>query len=247
MKKFKRFQIFGAAVLLGAALLGSANISCGESQENPPVGAAAAPAEINHADSIYFAEPDFYEMANTDSRTILTHYPTYQQTTEYTCGPAAALTVLRHFGEEKFTEMGLAKAMKTQGYPIGTNVTDTVDFFRVLGWEVNSSLDTRAFETYGAFQDFALGYLKRGVPIMVENVEWGGHWRVIIGYDTLGTDSSLDDVLIFADPYDTCDHDQDGYTVQNGEKFFAMWFDHAMLPEKERNQPWVAAYPKQKK
>ena len=74
MKKFKRFQIFGAAVLLGAALLGSANISCGESQENPPVGAAAAPAEINHADSIYFAEPDFYNMTSDANLTILPHY-----------------------------------------------------------------------------------------------------------------------------------------------------------------------------
>ena len=74
-------------------------------------------------------------------------------------------------------------------------------------------------------------------------MEWGGHWRVIIGYDTMGTETTLDDTLILADPYDTCDHKQDGYVVQNGEKFFAMWFDHSMLPDNQRNQPWIIAHP----
>ena len=66
---------------------------------------------------------------------------------------------------------------------------------------------------------------------------------MIIGYDNMGTESPLDDMLIFVDPYDTCDHYQDGYTVGNAIKFFSMWFDHSMLPEKERYQPWIIAYP----
>ena len=45
--------------------------------------------------------------------------------------------------------------------------------------------------------------------------------------------------LIFMDPYDTSDHLQDGYTVGNGESFYAMWFDHSMLPETQRQQPWM--------
>lgn len=207
-------------------------------------GASSAPGEINHPASPYFSENDYFTMKNTGSRTILSHYPTYQQATEYTCGPAAALTVLYYYGNRDFDEMSLAKGMKTQGYPIGTNPFDMVEFFRTLGWEVRSSLDSPAFDTYSAFMDFAQSNLRRGVPIMVENVEWGGHWRVIIGYDSMGTESTLDDVLIMADPYDTCDHMQDGYVVQNGEKFYSMWFDHYMLPEKQRNQPWITAEPK---
>ena len=81
-------------------------------------------------------------------------------------------------------------------------------------------------------------------PIMVENVEWGGHWRVIIGYDTCGTENTLDDVLIMADSYDTSDHYQDGYAVNNAERFFSMWFDSSMFPKKQRNQPWIIAKPK---
>lgn len=207
-------------------------------------GASSAPPEINHKDSIYFAIPDFYSMATTKDRVMLSHYRTYQQTTEYTCGPAAALTVLYHYGKQDYDEMDLAKGMKTKGYPIGTNPGNMVKFFRGIGWEVKSSLDSPPFEDYGSFREFVLSHLRQGTPIMVENVEWGGHWRVIIGYDTMGTASTLDDVLILADPYDTCDHWMDGYTVANGEKFFSMWFDHSMLPKDQQNQPWIVAQPK---
>ena len=46
---------------------------------------------------------------------------------------------------------------------------------------------------------------------MVDWIDWGGHWQVIIGLDTIGTDDTEDDVLVMADPYDTTDHYQDGY------------------------------------
>lgn len=78
---------------------------------------------------------------------------------------------------------------------------------------------------------------------MVENVFMGGHWRVIIGYDTMGTQTIADDVLIFADTYDVADHNQDGYSIENGENFFWTWFDYQVLPENERKQPFVVAYP----
>ena len=100
------------------------------------------------------------------------------------------------------------------------------------------------FDEY-AFQKFVIENLSAGKPIIVENVDWGGHWRVIIGYDSLETSDLLyDDVLIFADPYDTSDHNQDGYAIQSFDRFFSMWFDNHILPEKERNQAWLIATPK---
>ena len=75
--------------------------------------------------------------------------------------------------------------------------------------------------------------LLQGKSIIVENVEFGGHWRVIIGCDEL-----YDDVLIFADPFDTSDHKQDGYTCGSLDRFYWMWFD-----KRERNQPWLVATP----
>lgn len=204
-------------------------------------GASAAPAEINHKGSVYFDTGiDFYEAASTDSRIILKHYPTYQQTTEYTCGPAAALTVLYYYGVEKYNEASLAVGMKTQGYPIGTNPKDMLAFFDGIGWKTQSSLTHPRFEEYADFMKFVRENLSAGIPIMVENVEWGGHWRVIIGYDTMSTENTLDDVLIFADPYDTSDHKQDGYTVGNAERFYAMWFTHDTPPEE---QVFITAHP----
>ena len=49
--------------------------------------------------------------------------------------------------------------------------------------------------------------------------DWGGHWQVLIGYDNMGTETTQDDVLIVADPYDTTDHNQDGYGVYGAERF----------------------------
>lgn len=206
-------------------------------------GASAASAEINHKDSIYFTENDFYNMPSTDDRIILKNYRTYQQTTEYTCGPAAALTVLYYFGEKNFDEMMLAKEMKTDTSK-GTTTKNMVKFFEKIGWEVDSSLNHKKIAEYADFKNFVLKNLQEGKPILVENVEWGGHWRVIIGYDTLGTEDTLDDVLIMMDSYDTSDHDQDGYAINNGWRFFSMWFDSHLFPKAQKNQPWIVASPK---
>ena len=91
-----------------------------------------------------------------------------------------------------------------------------------------------------SFQNFILKTIRSKTPILVENVEWGGHWRVIIGYDTMGTKSTLDDVLILEDPYDTSDHWQDGYVVNNGERLYAMWFDiPSGRKETSLNKLWI--------
>jgi len=181
-------------------------------------------------------------MTSSGDRIILPHYPTFQQTTEYSCGPAAARTVLDFFGNNDFDETTLIKLMKTKP-KIGTSLGNMVKFFKSIGWNVQSSLDTPPMDQ-AAFQKFVMKNLSQGKPILVENVEFGGHWRVIIGCDGMNTASDLyDDVLIFADPYDTSDHKMDGYSIGSLDRFFWMWFDHNMLPKKERNQTWLIATP----
>jgi len=205
-------------------------------------GAAVAPAEINHTDSIYFAQTDFSSMKTTGDRIFLENYPTYQQKSDFSCGPACALTVLNYFGNMDYDEAILRKKMGTKP-KIGTSLSKMVKFFAEIGWEVESSLNFEPM-TEKSFQEFVIKNLSEEKPIMVENVEYGGHWRVIIGYDGMGTENFYDDVLIFADPFDTSDHAQDGYAVESFDRFYSMWFDHNMLPESERNQPWLIATPK---
>ena len=66
-------------------------------------------------------------------------------------------------------------------------------------------------------------YLSLGRPILIGWDEWGGHWQVIVGYDDLGTEDTQDDVLILADPYDTTDHNQDGYYLESFERLVFGW------------------------
>jgi len=53
----------------------------------------------------------------------------------------------------------------------------------------------------------------------------------VIGYDTRNTDDLMDDVIIFADPYDRHDDHQDGFNmVLMAQRFYYMWYD-ALLSE----------------
>ena len=243
MKKFCLLLILLFASAVQAQSEALRVIPYPESTDTKSEGASSAPISINHEHSVYFdTASDFFEAKSTDSRIILAHYPTYQQTKENTCGPAAALTVLYYFGVKDYTELELAREMRTKP-DVGTNPKDMLAFFERIGWKTQSSLKHSRFDDYESFMKFVQETLKAGTPMLVENVDWGGHWRVIIGFDSMNTESSLDDVLIMADPYDTCDHKQDGYVVNNAEKFFSMWFDHCLLPEDQREQPFVIARP----
>ena len=207
---------------------------------------------VEQSKSPYFLQIDVFNLKPTETLTILPNFKTYQQTTEYTCGPATALMVLNHFGETKYDElqianmMGCAIAMDSDG----ASTEKMVNFFKNINWEVTSSITEGksdgdyTFEDPIEFKDWVIDNLKNNTPIMVEWVDWGGHWQAIIGYDTMGTDSISDDVIIFADSYDTSDHFQDGYYIFSAQKFFYMWFDKGILPKNQSIQQWVIAKPK---
>lgn len=82
-------------------------------------------------------------------------------------------------------------------------------------------------------------HLKNNRPIMVEWADWDGHWQAIIGYDNNGTPGVGDDMLIFADPYDTSDHAQDGYFVFPLERWFNMWNDRKVAAKPYQLQSYV--------
>ena len=89
------------------------------------------------------------------------------------------------------------------------------------------------------FVKWLTGHLKEGRPIMVEWGDWDGHWQAIIGYDNNGTPSIGDDILVFADPYDTSDHWQDGYYFYPLERWFYMWQDRKVAPKPYQLQPFI--------
>lgn len=219
-------------------------------------GASSYDGIGDHPDSPYFRHHDFYNMTSSGSLTIISNFKTYQQTTEYHCGPVAALMVLYHYGVTDADELSIGVKMKTHqgadgGEPmvdteIGTTVSGMVGYFQSIGWHVESSLTGEnpfVEEDVDGFRDWVIANLESNTPIIVEWVDWGGHWQVIIGYDTMGTEHFGDDIIIMADPYDTSDHYQDGYFIVNAERFFYMWFDHVYQPEGQQYQQWVIAKP----
>jgi len=192
-------------------------------------------------DSQYWQIPDFYNMTSSDTLTILTNYKTTQQTNGWTCGPASALTVLEWYDMRgDLNEMDLVY-LRQKDEPGATSLRQMINIFEGLEknmgqkWDLYSTFDAEIDWDDGAYPyatyegervnlfELVPQILKEGKPIIVGWNDWGGHYQVIIGYDTLGTEITADDVLILADPYDTTDHHQDGYLIQSAERLIWDW------------------------
>jgi hypothetical protein len=179
----------------------------------------------DHNHSPYYKSFDFYDMQDSASREMLHNFKTTQQVTEWTCGPACALMVANWFGKSKkgLTELDLAQ-LRQGGQPGATKVNGMVEMFDGLNAKYGDDWVTLTMRDYGG--DVAAlipELLAKGIPMMVGSDEWGGHWQVIIGYDDMGTPGTQDDVLIMADPYDTTDHNQDGYFLKPFERLIYGW------------------------
>lgn len=197
----------------------------------------------DHAGSPYFAHPDFYNMTSTDTLTILSGFRTQQQTSEWSCGVSSALMVLEHFGmlgnhnEETLAAFRSVSPSTGRGgaEPSATSLQQMIDIFEgVGGFELTSTFDYIESEEY-FWLDTIVSYLAEGTPIMIGWNDWGGHWQVIIGYDTMGTGTEQDDVMIVADPYDTTDHNQDGYGIYPAERFIYNFTFYDFFEEEELN------------
>ena len=70
------------------------------------------------------------------------------------------------------------------------------------------------------FSEYLKNSLKQNESVIVLSNDWGGHYTVVIGYDDMGTDDIEDDVVIIADPFDTTDHIDDGYTIWSYERLY---------------------------
>lgn len=187
-------------------------------------GSAAVERQADHTDSPYYKHPDFYHMKSTETLVMLENFKTIQQATEWTCGLTSILMVMEWFGKrEGRTELDLVP-YRENDEPGATMLAQMVKVFHALGgWSIYSTFD---MENRGEMaENFILDTLKSGCPIIIGWDEWGGHYQVIIGYDTMGTDTTADDVLILADPYDTTDHCQDGYVIESFERLYYNWIN----------------------
>ena len=208
-------------------------------------GASSFDGAADHVQSRYYVANDYFRMKSDATLHILSHFKTYQQTTEYTCGAASALMVLNWFEQKQYHEKAVAGLLETHATK-GSSVESIADLFDLIGWNVDFHASTdRRFQTVEDAEQAIIGYIDRGIPLMVDWVDWAGHWQVLIGIDTCGTGTPYDDVLIFADPYDVTDHKQDGYYTFPLGRFFGMWREGPCAgKDVPYQQPFVAAWPK---
>jgi NitT/TauT family transport system permease protein len=175
--------------------------------------------------SPFYPSYDFYRMKSAGSLTLVKHFKTIQQTTEVTCGPACTLMVLEHFGKRgNLNEKNLTALRGTAQDTTWLRHIKTI-FDAVGGFKYVSSFNYPNPEDIT--HNLLINYLKRGIPVIIGTNDWGGHWQVAIGYDTLGTRDTADDILILADPYDTTDHNQDGYLIYSWQQlYYGNWRNH---------------------
>lgn len=202
---------------------------------SPEDGADSVERAGDHAESPYFAHPDVYNLESTDTLTVLHNFKTQQQTSEWACGVTAALTVLDWYDRlGDWNEETLAAlrhsldGTEMEGYP-GTTLDQAMDIFNgVGGFNILTTYDQPDI-----WLNDIQSYLAEGKPVMICWNDWGGHWQVIVGYDTMGTETEQDDVFLVADPYDTTDHNQDGYGVYPAERLMYNFTMYDAFPEEE--------------
>lgn len=156
----------------------------------------------------------------------------YQQTTEYTCGPAAVISLLHYLGKEG-DEMTIAAEM-------GTSTSCGTTPEQMTGW-LNTHGFTATWQQEGSLEMLRTN-LSNNIPTLVEWSDWGGHWVLVIGYDTRNTEDLMDDVIIFADPYDNHDDHKDGLSWFNAQRFYYMWYD-ALLFGSVMKRVYINAIP----
>lgn len=211
-------------------------------------GASAFERVGDHKGSPYFYSADFYNMQSTDTLTLLPKFETYQQTSWWSCGVAAAMEVMNYYDKlGEWNEKTLADLRSDHsGTHIGTCTEQIIEMFeKAGGWTIESTLDY-ADNLDAIDLAFIQNHLKDGVPLIVGWNDWGGHWVVIIGYDEMDTPDFVgDDVLIIADSFDTTDHNQDGYGVLGAERFIYNFSFYDFFGDENhlRDKCFIAAKP----
>lgn len=179
--------------------------------------------------SPYYPIINFYNGSPSKTLKILPNFKTYQQSSPVSCGDAAAFMALRYFGINNVTEYDLYKKANTEAdrgtntVPLGEAIKALAGFAVDVEYKKDDSKLTaeQTLELVKMCTDST-----NNMVLLLASVEFGGHWMTLIGYDDMGTSYTDDDVLIFADPFDTSDHNQDGYYTISYERYFATWYLH---------------------
>jgi len=184
----------------------------------------------------WFPKIDTATLSTSENVDFIPNLTAYQQTTDYTCGPAAVLSLAKFYGlpdieEDAKTEMRIAQEMGTRDLNSskpGTKPQEMVAWLEKNGFDVQLEFEDKGDGT--ALQRLR-DNIRQGIPTLVEWIDLSGHWVIAVGYDYRNESDPWDDVLILADPYDKYDDYSDGYSYVNADRFYWMWFDALYFDE----------------
>ena len=137
---------------------------------------------------------NFYDMQPSPSFTSL-GVTGYQQTFDYSCGPASVMSLLRWWGVlsekdmNRHTEMRLMHGMHCSPTS-GTTPQNMAAWLNEHGFDAEARVN-------GTVEQLT-AHLKNGIPVLVEWLDWGGHWVVLTG--AFASDDDRESTLFFADP-----------------------------------------------
>lgn len=148
----------------------------------------------------------------------------YQQTEEYTCGPAIVMSLMNYYGMMSTTQMNKSTELRI-AKEMGTSVTEGTSEKQMVDWLGKNGFTVKHGEN-GTIS-MLRNNLKNNIPVIVEWIDWGGHWVIVSGYNKKGkTPEENQDTLFLADP--SIDYDNvktiEGITTFNAYRFFNMWF-----------------------
>jgi hypothetical protein len=214
-RSFAKLRLFGIILLMVCVYL---------------FGADCFASDVKAASITWFPNIDSSILASSPNIDFIPGLKGYQQTTEYTCGPAALLSLAKFYGlpgieENAKTEMRIAREVGTRDINSskpGTKPKEMVTWLQRNGFEVLLEFEDKGD---GSALERLRDNAHRKIPTLVEWIDLSGHWSIVVGYDNRNLSDPWDDILILADPYDRYDDYQDGYTFVNANRFYWMWFD----------------------
>lgn len=202
----------------------------------------------------WFPKIDTEKLASQKGTYFIKGLSGYQQTTEYTCGPAALLAFAKYYNVPGVEltgqcELKIAKEAGTrfpdslkEGEKIGTKPEEMAKWLTEHGFDVKVEYENKADAS-------ALKKLEENIinniPTIIEWADLTGHYGIAVGFDNRGNDDPWDDVLIFADSYDKYDDYNDGYSFVNANRFYWLWYD-AFYFDNITWRTMITAIPKKK-
>ena len=232
--------IFGAILILSAAIVLTSPVLTAAAMQAAPPGTVQYGPDAPLPPPRYTTGIDFDYLQSSAHLTVLPLKSYRQQVTNYSCGAVAAMTVMSYYGMPVPNTDAEEDRVAHEIYPDVSEKTG-VNPEQLASWLARQGMNA-TWKTGGS-RTMLRENLKNGIPTMVEWIDWGGHWVVVVGYDDRGTETPWDDIIIFADSVDCHDDRVDGITYFNYGRFDAMWFDAHYFPENMRDRAYVIAVP----